>query len=186
VRLGLGLGLGYAKDMAKLDKQRLVFGVFLLVLIAAFEIVTGKLHLPAWPAFLAMIFFFVEQMNPKKAPHILLGGAFGVAAILAAGPMIGALAPVMGVELARLAFILVAVYAIVAFGEMVPILFNNYAFMSLTVTGLAVQLPNPNPFLWMAMGVVGGALLIGGVVLIGRIMMAMASPAAKHPTASHS
>jgi hypothetical protein len=88
----------------------------------------------------------------------------------------------MGVELAGLTFVLVLVYAIVAFGEMVPMLFNNYAFMYLTVTGVAVTQPNPNPFLWMAIAAVGGTALIAGVVGIGRLMMAQA--AAKQPAAS--
>ena len=67
------------------------------------------------------------------------------------------------------------VYAIVAFGELVPLLFNNYAFMYLTVTGVAVQAPEPNPYLWMAVAAVGGALLIAGVIGIGKLM---APPAA--------
>jgi hypothetical protein len=47
--------------------------------------------------------------------------------------------------------------------------------MYLTVTGLAVQLPQPNPYLWMAVAGVGGGLLIAGVVGIGKLM---APPAA--------
>ncbi len=156
--------------MARFDKQRLVFGLYLLVLIGAFEVAAGHLHMPAWPAFIAMIFFFAEHMDPKKALPILVGGAAGIACILLARPFIGALAPLLGVELARLAFILVLVYAIVAFGEMVPAVFNNYAFMYLTVTGIAVQLPAPNPFLWMGITLVGGGMLIGGVIVIGKMM----------------
>jgi hypothetical protein len=156
--------------MLKFDKQRLIFGLYLLVLIAAFEVAAGHLHLPPWPAFLAMIFFFAEHMDTKKAPAILVGGAFGIACILLARPMIGALAPLIGLEGARLAFILGLVYSIVAFGEMVPVLFNNYAFMYLTVTGLAVQLPNPNPFAWIAIELAGGGLLVAGVIGIGRLM----------------
>jgi len=169
--------------MPKFDRQRLIFGLYLLVLIAAFELVTGHLHLPPWPAFIAMIFFFAEHMDPKKAPHILVGGAAGIACILLARPIIGALAPFAGIELARLGFILLVVYAIVAFGEMVPVIFNNYAFMYLTVTGVAVQLPNPNPFLWMAVTLVGGALLIAGVIAIGKLM---APRAAERPAAEGS
>jgi hypothetical protein len=160
--------------MPKFDRQRLIFGLYLLVLIAATELIVGHFKLPAWPAFIAMIFFFVEHMDVKKAAHIVVGGTFGIALILLAKPIIGALAPVMGLELASLSFVLILVYAIVAFGEMVPMLFNNYAFMCLTVTGLAAQMPNPNPFLWMAMSLVGGGLLIAGVVGIGKLMAAQA------------
>ena len=156
--------------MPKFNRQRLIFGLYLLVLITATELVTGHFQLPAWPAFMAMIFFFVEHMDTKKAPHILVGGVFGIGCILLAMPTISALAPLIGVEFARLAYILGIVFAIVAFGEMAPMFFNNYAFMSLTVTGLAMQLPQPDPYRWMAVAGVGGGLLIAGVVGIGKLM----------------
>ena len=156
--------------MPKFDRHRLIFGLYLLVLIAAAVLITGHFKLPASPAFMAMVFFFVEDMDVKKVPQILVGGMFGIGCILLAAPTIGALAPSIGVEYATLVYILVVVYAIVAFGEMVPLLFNNFAFMYLTVTGIAVQLPEPNPYLWMAMTGIGGALLIAGVIGIGKLM----------------
>jgi hypothetical protein len=161
--------------MPKFNRERLVFGLFLLVLIAAAELVTGYLGIPAWPAFMAMIFFFAEQMDTRKAPHILVGGVCGIACILLAAPIIGALTPLMGFELARLAYVLLIVYAIVAFGEMAPLVFNNYAFMYLTVTGIAIQLPHPNPYLWMVVAGLGGGLLIAGVLGIVRLMSARAT-----------
>jgi hypothetical protein len=42
--------------------------------------------------------------------------------------------------------------------------------MYLTVTGIAAQLPDPNPYLWMAITGIGGALLIAGVVGLGKLM----------------
>ena len=158
--------------MPKFNRQRLVFGLYLLVLIAAAELSAGYLGVPAWPAFMAMIFFFVEHMNARKAPDILVGGICGIACILLAEPIIGALAPLMGFEFARLAYILGIVFAIVAFGEMLPLVFNNYAFMYLTVTGLAMHLPDPKPLLWMAVAGLGGGLLIAGVLGIVRFMSA--------------
>jgi hypothetical protein len=163
----------------KFDRQRLIFGLYLLVLIVVAEVIMGHLKLPAWPAFMAMIFFFVEHMDPKKALPILVGGVAGIAAILLATPMVTGLAPLVGVELARLLYIVTIVYAIVAFGEMVPMVFNNYMFMYLTVTALAVQLPNPNPFLWMGITALIGGSLIGGVIGIGKLMMAQAMRKAK-------
>lgn len=165
--------------MLKLDRQRLIFGLYLLVLIAIAELVVGHFKLAAWPAFLAMIFFFAEHMDIKKARDIVVGGTFGISLLLLAKPIIGALAPAMGLELARLTFILGLVFAIIVFGQAIPMLFNNYAFMSLTVAGVAAQAPNPNPIQWMAMAAIGGSALIAGVVLIGKIMAAQAS--AKQP-----
>ena len=156
--------------MATFNRQRLVFGLYLLALIAVAELVAGHFELPAWPAFMAMIFFFVEHMDPKKAPHILVGAVFGIACILLAAPVIGGLAPFIGPEFAKIVYVLAVVYAIVAFGEMAPMFFNNYAFMYLTVTGLAVQLPHPKPFLWMAVAGLGGGLLLAGVIGILKFM----------------
>ena len=161
--------------MPGFNRQRLIFGLYLLVLIAGAELIASHFKLPAWPAFMAMIFFFVEHMDVKKAPHILVGGVFGIGCILLAKPVVGALAPMLGVEMATLAYILAIVYAIVAFGEMAPMFFNNYAFMYLTVTGLAMHLPQPNPFLWMAVAGIGGGALIAGVVGIVKLMARSAS-----------
>jgi hypothetical protein len=165
--------------MAKLDSQRLIFGAFLMIPIILIEVVFGHLKLPAWPAFLAMILFFMEHMNPKKVPEIIVGAVFGIACIIFAGIFIKLLAPVVGLELARLLFIVTVVYLIVAFGEMVPVVFNNYAFLYLTVAGVAAMAGNPQPFVWMGIAAVGGGALIGSVVGIGRIMMGMAAKAAK-------
>jgi hypothetical protein len=161
--------------MPKFNRHRLIFGLYLLVLIAAAVLLTGHFKLPAWPAFMAMIFFFVEDMDPKKVPHILVGAVFGIACILLATPIVEALAPLIGVEFATLVYILGIVYAIVAFGEIAPLFFNNFAFMYLTVAGLGMQLPEPNPILWMAVAGIGGALLIAGVVGIGKLMSRQAA-----------
>lgn len=183
--------------MAKLNLQRLLFGVFLLVLIVIGEIVLHTFHLPGWPAFMVMIFFFVEHMDVKKVPEILVGGLFGLLSVVLAGIVIPALAPSMGVFPATILFVVVAVYAIVAFGEVLPIVFNNYAFMYLTVgaavaktqgilaaleakvPGLETTLGPPNPFIWIAIELVGGAIFIAGIIGILKIMGFLAASKAQ-------
>ena len=160
--------------MSFVSPQRLVFGALLLLLIIAGELAFGALHVPAWPAFMIMIFFFVEHMNVKKIPEILVGAVVGIASILLAGPLVAFLGPLVGTEIARLIFIALVVYAIVALGEAIPVIFNNYAFMFLTVTALAMTGPNPAPFVWMAVEVVGGSVLIAGILGIGKLMAVLA------------
>jgi hypothetical protein len=161
--------------MAKLSKDRLIFGVFLIIVVALVEIISGKLGFPAWPAFMVMIFFFEAHMDIKKAPHILVGGLFGIANIILIKMFLGATAASMGLELAMLVYVIVFVYLIVALGEVVSIVFNNYAFMFFLVAAVAAKGPAPNVFVWMGVEVVGGALVIAAILGITKIMGSLAA-----------
>ena len=156
--------------MAKLDSQRLIFGLYLLVLIVIGEVVLIYFNLPAWPAFMVMIFFLIDHMDVKKAHHILIGGCFGIICIILTKLFIVATARVLGVNPAQILFIVLIVYAIVAFGEILPVLFNNYAFMFLTISGLAVTSSHPNPLVWIGVELVGGGIFIAGIIGIMKIM----------------
>ena len=164
--------------MAGFSRRRLVFGLYLIVLVGIAEIVTGRLGLPAWPAFIALVLFFLEHMEVKKVSHILVGSLVGIGLLLLAAPGIGALAHVLSPDWARLAYILIAVYLIVALHDLLPMFFNSYAFMYLTVGGVALATPGPNPYLWALVAVVGGGLLILGAIFIGRISPPAAATAA--------
>jgi hypothetical protein len=167
------------QQMIKFDRHSLVFGLYLLVLVAIAQYIADYFKFPIWPAYMCMIFFFVDQMDAKKAPHIVVGGVAGIAAILLFAPVIGFLAPYIGVEASKIALILALVYAIVAFNLSLPLVFNSYAFMFLTVSGLALETPGANPYQWMLVAALGGALLIGGVMVIGKII----GPPAAHAIA---
>jgi hypothetical protein len=164
----------------KFNRRRLILGLYVLALIVITELVTGYLKLPAWPAFVAWVLFFGEHMNPKRAPHILIGSAAGIGLVMLAPLAIGLLAHLIGVEWGRLIYILAAVYAIFAFGEMIPLVLSNYTFMFFTVAGLALAAPNPNPLLWLLVEVVGGGLLIGATIVVGRIIGAPSAAEAAH------
>jgi hypothetical protein len=86
--------------------------------------------------------------------------------------VIGLLAHLIGAEWGRLIYILAAVYAIFAFGEIIPAVLNYYTFMFFTVAGLALAAPNPNPQLSLLIEAVGGGLLIGATIVVGRIIVA--------------
>ncbi len=158
--------------MASLRKERLLFGVFLLVLIVVIELALHGLHLPTWPAFLVMIFFFETHMDRSRAPQLLLGGLVGIACYLLTVQFVESTGPTLGVATARLVFICLVVYAIVAFGEVLPMVFNNYAFMFFLVSGLAARAEGGtvNPWLWVAVEVIAGSLVIAGIIGIGKLM----------------
>ena len=164
----------------KFNRRRLILGLYVLALIVITELVTGHLRLPAWPAFVAWVLFFGEHMSPKRAPHILIGAAAGIGLVMLAPIVIGLLAHLSGAEWGRLIYISAAVYAIFAFGEMIPLVLNNYTFMFFTVAGLALAAPNPNPQLWLLMAAAGGGLLIGAMIVVSRIIGAPGAAEAVH------
>jgi hypothetical protein len=164
----------------KFNRRRLILGLYVLALIVITELVTGYLQLPAWPAFVAWVLFFGEHMNPKKTPHILIGAATGIGLVMLAPIVIGLLAHLSGAEWGRLLYILAAVYAIFALGEMIPLVLNNHTFMVFTIAGLALTAPNPNPGLWLLVEVVGGGLLIGATIVVGTIVGVHSAAEAAH------
>ncbi|WP_419662969.1 uncharacterized protein Dvar_34580 [Desulfosarcina variabilis str. Montpellier] len=166
--------------MATVSKTRLIFGIFLMVLIVIIDLALHHLHLATWPAFMVMIFFFESHMNPNRAPHILIGGLFGILNLVLIGIFLKVAAPVLGILPAKLVYVCLFVYLIVALGETVPVLFNNYAFMFFLVAALAakVQDPAPNPWMWMGIELVGGLGVIGGIMGITRLMAVCFTPKA--------
>jgi hypothetical protein len=89
--------------MMRLNRRRLVFGLYLIVLVAIAELVSGYLKVPVWPAFVALVLFFIEHMNVKRVPAILIGALVGIAMILAAPSMIALFARALGPEWGQLA-----------------------------------------------------------------------------------
>ncbi|MGO9802444.1 MAG: hypothetical protein ACLPTM_07660 [Steroidobacteraceae bacterium] len=164
----------------KFNRRRLILGLYVLALIVITELVTHHLKLPAWPAYVAWVLFFVEHMNPKRAPHILIGAAAGIGLVILAPSVIGLLAHFIGADWARLIYILAAVYAIFALGEMIPLVLNSHTFMLFTVAGLALATPHPNPQLWLLMEAAGGGLLIGATIVVGRLIGAPTAAEAAH------
>ena len=173
--------------MVKPSKDRLIFGVFLLILIVIIDLVLHHFHLPNWPAFLVMIFFFETHMNPKTAHHIIIGGIAGICSLILTGIFVGALAASIGPLTAKLIAVCVIVYAIIVFGEAIPMVFNNYAFMFFLVSGLAstVKDPEPNPYVWMGITLIAGTLIIIAIMGIGKLMALMFAPPAAAPPAEH-
>ncbi len=159
-------------SLQSIKKERLIFGAYLIVLIIMLELVLHHFHLPAWPVFLVMIFFFESHMDRTKAPHLILGGLVGIACYLLTLQFVELFASSLGVDTARLIFICMVVYAIVAFGEILPMIFNNYAFMFYLVSGLAAKLDGipPQPLVWMSLVVLGGGLVIVSILGIARLV----------------
>ena len=105
---------------AVFSKKSILFGFLLVAFIIVFEIILARLHLPAWPAFMVMIFFFVVHEDTRQAPNILIGGLVGIICAILIKKFIAALEPAMGEEAAKLLFIGLFVYAIVLLKDAIP------------------------------------------------------------------
>lgn len=157
--------------MPKIDRNKLLFGFLLIIIIAIGEIIFHLLHLPAWPAFLIMIFFFISHMDKKLILNMLAGGAFGILMTIVANYIITLLVT-FGLDQfsAFLIFVLVFVYSIVVLGEILPIFFNSYAFMSLLFTTTYMKTPNPqNAIVLTAILLIGGGIFIIAILGIAKI-----------------
>lgn len=129
------------------NKLNIVLLIPLLVLIILAEVILTPMHLAIWPAFMIMIFFFMAHMNIKEAPAILVGSAFGLFNLVLIGYWFIATVPLFGGDMAKytspqtqvamfnstLIYIVIFVALIVFLKDVIPWVFNNYAFMCFTV-----------------------------------------------------
>ncbi|PKL41418.1 MAG: hypothetical protein CVV44_01930 [Spirochaetae bacterium HGW-Spirochaetae-1] len=148
----------------------LLFGFLLVAFIIIFEIICARLALPAWPAFMVMIFFFVVHEDIKMIPPILTGGAAGIACVFLIEKFVGLLGPSLGHEAAKLAFIGIFVYSIVMLKDRIPWVFNSFAFMFFLVSSLAGHSSGVNVPVWIGIEVILGGIFIAGILGINWIV----------------
>jgi len=157
-----------------LSGKNILFGFLLVAFIIVFEIILARLGLPAWPAFMVMIFFFVAHEDVRTAPNIIIGGLAGIACIVLLKEFLQLLGPSLGAEAAKLTFIGLFVYSIVLFKDAIPSVFNSYAFMFFLVSALAAKEPgHPVPYVWMAVELVVGSVFIAGILGMNRLVAAV-------------
>jgi len=154
-------------------KKSVLFGLLLVAFIIVFEIILARLALPAWPAFMVMIFFFVVHEETKHAPGILIGGLAGLACVVLCELFIENFQLFMGHESAKLLFIGLFVFAIVLLKDAVPYVFNSFAFMFFLVGALAKPTAKVSPLVWMVIELVVGGIFIAGILGINRMVVAI-------------
>lgn len=155
------------------SRKNILFGALLVAFIIIFEIILARLCLPAWPAFMVMIFFFVVHEDMGLAPNILIGGLAGIVCAVLIKEFMHFLEPNIGIEAAKLTFIGLFVYSIVLLKDAIPYVFNSYAFMFFLVASIAAKEPGQNPYIWMLVELVVGAIFIAGILGMNRIVAAV-------------
>ncbi len=146
-------------------KRGFLFGFLLVAFVIAFEIILARLSLPAWPAFMVMICFFIVHEDTKQAPNILIGGLMGIFCVVLCGMFIDALQ--------QLLFIGLFVYAIVLLQHALPYAFNSFAFMFFLVSAVALPTAKVSPYVWMAEEIIVGGIFIAGILGMNKLVAAV-------------
>ncbi len=132
-------------------KPKMLFMVVILLTIVVGEYILHPNHWDTWPAFMCMVFFFCVHRDFKQAPHILIGGAFGIFQIWLIKKWYAVMVPVFGGDLtkytdphtqhalfnSKLIYILIFVALIVLLKDTIPHLFNDFTFMFFIAAGIA-------------------------------------------------
>ncbi|SHF30937.1 hypothetical protein SAMN02745218_01938 [Desulfofundulus australicus DSM 11792] len=162
---------------------KIVLGILIVALVLVSLIIFETYHIPSWPAYVAMILFFIVHENVALVPNIIVGGAFGIFCFFLLEVFLKATAPLMGgILIPVLIFVGVFVFLIVLLTDYLPYLFNSFAFLYFTISILASESAHNNPMAWvtwLATEVIGGLLLILGVIGSFKVLGNMLRSAAR-------
>lgn len=149
------------------NKEKTYYVLLLLCLIIAAEIAINIFHIPGWPMFCCMVFFILGEKDVKIIKEILIGSVFGILLVLSLHGTIVIFESVLGEFIIKIVFICIFIACIAFFHQVLPSIFNDYAFMFFIIGNLARV--HENPFTIIAIDLIGGGLLIAGVYLIKKI-----------------
>jgi len=150
-------------------KKTLIAAVIVAALLCVTIVILGifKIH-HVWPALLTLLFFFEKDRDVKNLPNIFVGSAVGLLLAALVPIAVGAIAPTVGLLGGSLIVVFIAVFLIIALGDVAHMLFNNYAFVYFTIAlifgkeQLTVQ--------WLIVLVAGGIFFTGGVLVFAKLL----------------
>ena len=149
-------------------KEKVTFGILLILLIIIAELAIHYFAIPGWPAFAVMVFFFLGHANKKIIKEILFGGVFGITCCVLSHNFNLLFGTITSDFTAKVIFVCIFVFSIVLFKDVLPVIFNDYAFMFFLISSLAGAYNNP--ILIAGVELVGGSFLIAGVILIKGVL----------------
>jgi len=150
------------------NRYNIVFGLLLVALIMVAEVVVHYLKVPGWPMFAALVLFFLGHLDTKNIPAIFIGGLIGIICTVLLSQFSILLVPVLGSFIPKLIFIGLFVFSIVLFKDVFPLVFNSYAFMFFLMAGMVHG--DVAPFVLAVITLLGGGFMVGGTLLINKLM----------------
>lgn len=162
-----------------IKKETFITGFIVCVPIIIIVYVMSLFSLSqTWPAFFVVLFYALGGYQLKNLKSIFAGGVTGILMAFCVSLVVPLLAPIIGGLPAGLLVAFVALYLLLILGDLVPVMFNMYAFAYYMVT--AAMTPQQPPL------VLVGTLIIGGAVFtatcIGLLVLLLKSPPADFKT----
>ena len=155
------------------NKEKTSYVLLLLSLIIIAEIVVYVFQIPSWPMFCCMVFFILGEKDTKKIKDIMVGSLFGILTVLLLHGAIGIAEPIFGGAgigefLIKIIIVCIFVACIAFFHEILPYIFNDYAFMFFIIGNVAKVYENPLTILLIDL--IGGGFMIAGVFAIKTLL----------------
>lgn len=143
----------------------LISGVWLCVtlfILNLFNISIG------WPAFMPFVLFNLIGWKTTEVKPIFGGGVVG---LLLGGVALKGIFLIIGrtgIFYTYLIPIFIAIFLLVALGDILPVLFNNYTFCFYTI---AFATPEQETLKWILIMLLGGGFYFGGMFMFIRLFI---------------
>jgi len=151
-----------------------------LICIAAWVVILNAIifiyQIPhTWTMFMAVVLFFLMGANKKCLPEIFIGGLVGMGSTWLLIMAATALTPIVGPLAGFVIPLAIIVFAVIILNPFVPVVFNNVAFAFLIISAINLDKVLANTLPYMVVFLIGGAVVIGGCMIMLRIITAIAT-----------
>ncbi|HKK95139.1 MAG TPA: hypothetical protein VJ916_02285 [Anaerovoracaceae bacterium] len=152
-------------------KEHLIRTISFVTWLVICTVIFHKLQIHAtWPAYLVVIFFFNSHFDISNLKSIFGGGAMGLVLGYTFPTILGTLTPVMGPEYAFYALIAITLLIILGLGPVAHYLFNPVTFAYSLLALINIGEVQEQFFVWLTTHFIGGALCIGGIYGVVKMM----------------
>lgn len=161
--------------MKKITKEELIVRGILLgwVFFVNLVIVLWFPEVAGWPAFLTAIFFFLMGNDVKKIPEIFIGAFMGFVLAVLFGIVLQNLIPIVGIGGAFSIGLFCMLALILLGGAWIPTVLNQVTFAYMTIALIEPGKMGECLTGWIAMLLLGGGILTGGIVLLLKGLAAL-------------
>lgn len=151
----------------------LISGIWLCVTLFVLNLCGVSI---GWPAFMPFVLFNLTGWKTSEVKSIFLGGGAG---LLLGGIALKGIFLIIGrtgIFYTYLIPIFIAIFLLVALGDVIPVLFNNYTFCFYTI---AFATPEQETLKWILIMLLGGGFYFGGMLMFIKLFIKPEPPSSE-------